>query len=277
MGRGRFRKRRKSKGISVKELLRKVGRRILGPARAPRASYATWEEAAAACGEGYLCQELADVVAWKTAQVVSGKAPEPALSATEAIVALCARETRERQMGKWLGKFRVVDIGGGCGLHRFKLRGHVPAGTQWVVIETSAMNRAAAQMQAVTEALIQPLRSLGLAEGSWDLALLSGSLQFAADPKALLRELAAARPARIVFGRLFLTDGPTRCEAQRSRLSWNGAITQLPPGVQDREVLYPRTVLNRDEFMEAMRGAYRCALHWNEGTDGQGFLFEIRD
>lgn len=185
--------------------------------------------------------------------------PEP-LTPTEAMVAMVMRGQ----------EFKLVaDIGGAAGIHLHKLRPHLHPTTAWHVVETPAMFSAVAWAGGgVSGAYFRR----DVPDGAW-LALFSGSLQYAASPMALLASVRDFRPQWLIVSRLCLSNGPTRLETQKSKLSTNGP-GPLPRGFRDEVVRYERTVLNRSEFLAGFAG-YDLVLEWAEGGDsGAGFVFE---
>src|SRR6266581_3818831 len=89
--------------------------------------------ALAACGPGYENAIIADVIAYKTALAVDPRnfAPEQAMNSILA-VGITAAEITERPL-------TVLDIGGGCGFHYFRVGAAIRSQLRWAIVETPTM------------------------------------------------------------------------------------------------------------------------------------------
>lgn len=182
----------------------------------------------------YEAADLVDVVFLKTVATRDGQP----IDATTARLAL-----------PWLvgSPRRVLDFGGACGARYFALRGLIPPDVEWHVVETPAMVERARELED------EHLHFHTGIEGiDPDLVIASGSLQFAPDPVAALRDLVALGAPTIVVTRTELATGTTPIRSiQQSRLAWNGA-GPLPPGIADRVVEYPMIAAPVGEILAAL-------------------------
>jgi putative methyltransferase (TIGR04325 family) len=220
-------------------------------------TYRTYAEALTACdGKGYEDQELTRVVFEKTRAYRDALArrPELKVSSTEAYgllsLAYCLAPGDGRRA------LSVIDFGGACGAHYFTFRKFFAGavGLNWIVVETKGMCDVAAPL-ATSELRFSPDldEALRLA-GTVDLLHASGTIQFVAEPYAILRRINASGANHLLFNRLALGPGSEDViTVHRSMLSWNG-IGPLPAAVPDREVAYPYTLLSRPRFEASLAG-----------------------
>src|SRR5690242_9931589 len=96
--------------------------------------------ALAACGPGYDNALIADVIAYKTALAVDPRnfAPEQALNSILSI-GIAAAEITERPL-------TVLDFGGGCGFHYFRVTAAMRSQLRWAIVETRTMAERAAKL-----------------------------------------------------------------------------------------------------------------------------------
>lgn len=195
--------------------------------------------------EGYEADELVDVVFRKT------KAYRPT--------------------GSWAEIARahtVLDFGGGCGIHYKRARLTVPD-VKWAVVETPAM--AARGSELATDSL-RFFTSIDAARdwlGSIDVMHSNSALQYSPNPSETLNALCALRAQRMLWDRLFLSDGATFKETQTSNLIDNGPGA-APRGVSNKMVKYERTAIPRSEFLAAHRD-YRLLAN-----EGEKFEFALK-
>src|SRR4029077_12950496 len=103
-------------------------------------TFPDFASALAACGPGYDNAVIADVIAYKTALAVDPRnfAPEQAINSMIA-VRITAAEITERPL-------TVLDFGGGCGFHYFRVTAALRPQLRWAIVETPTMSRPARQV-----------------------------------------------------------------------------------------------------------------------------------
>jgi putative methyltransferase (TIGR04325 family) len=208
--------------------------------------------AAAACGSGYSDADIVDVIAYKTALPIDSRqfAPEQAVNSIVA-VGMAAAGVGGRPL-------TVLDFGGGCGFHYFRVTAAITAQLRWAAVETPAM---AARAQKVAQGRFEVFSDIAAAQaalGPIDLVHASSSIQYVPEPVATVRALAALHPRYFALLRFPWWRGPQTVGVQPSTLADNG-IGPMPPNVADRLVRYPVTFTNIDEIFRALEG-YEMAL-----------------
>lgn len=219
--------------------------------------FPTFTAAQAACPEGYSSRILARTVVEKTAREVRRglrlSADDPAVA--RVAIALSARTHADQ--------VRVVDFGGGAGMHYHIARRLLPADVQldWTVVETEAMVEAAGE-QTTDE--LRFVSQLNDTMGAPDILLAVSSLQYLADPMAALDGLLACRPDSVLLARTPMsTDGRTRFAVQRSTLRENGP-GGLPDGVPDAPVGYPITYVPVQAVRARLQDRFPTVLELEE-------------
>ena len=118
------------------------------------------------------------------------------------------------------GAAHVLDIGGSVGVHYFAYRRYLemPAGLSWHVVELPAMveiGRRLAQQQAACALTFTPDLRGALAEGTGDIWLSAGALQYFDDARpSRLLERCAVRPRHLLLNKLPLYAGEDFVTAQ---------------------------------------------------------------
>ena len=214
--------------------------------------YPDYAAALDACGDGYNDADIAEVIAFRTAQPIwpNAIAPEQALNSITA-VGIAAAETRNRQLN-------VLDFGGGCGFHYFRVVAVTRAPLRWAIVETEAMAARAARLAQNYFRVFTKIEDAAAALGIVDLVHASSAIQYVPDPPDVLRQLAALRSRYILLARLPFWKEPTIVGVQISPLRFNG-IGLMPPHVQDRDIRYPITFMNIDEILHILH-AYQLTL-----------------
>ncbi len=199
--------------------------------------------ASAACGAGYNETDIAEVIAYKTAIAVNPRqfAPEQAINSVLA-VGLAAAEIAERPLN-------VLDFGGGCGFHYFRVAAAVHAPLRWMIVETPTMAASAAKLAEARFEVATDLAAAVAALGRVDLVHASSAIQYVAEPIATLKTLAALRARYFMLARFPVWGAAQVTGVQVSNLASNG-IGPMPPHIADREVKYPVTFVNFDEVMQ---------------------------
>jgi putative methyltransferase (TIGR04325 family) len=203
--------------------------------------FPSFAAARAACGTGYDDTDVADVIAYKTSLAFDRRqiAPEQALNSIIAL-GICAAETTDRPL-------RVLDFGGGCGFHYFRVSQVVRTPLHWAITETPTMAQRAAKLANGRFDVFATIEEASKALGEIDLVHASSAIQYVPDPLETLKYLAALRARFFALIRFPVWNAPRLVGLQRSRLSGNG-IGPMPPHIADRDVAYPVTFLNFDEI-----------------------------
>lgn len=155
--------------------------------------------------------------------------------------------------------FRVIDFGGGAGIHYFQTTAFLGSGIdiKWNVVETPEMVEASSnrlgdeQLRFFTtiDAAAEDL-------GKVDLVLSNSSLPYTPEPFSNLEKLLALRARHIYITRTPLREGlDTVILLQSSKLSQNGP-GPLPTGFADREVQYPVSIVSRLAFERRLNKGY---------------------
>jgi putative methyltransferase (TIGR04325 family) len=201
--------------------------------------------ALAACGPGYSGGDIADVIAYKTALHVDHRqlAPEQAINSILA-VGITAAEIIDRPLG-------VLDFGGGCGFHYFRVVAAMRAPLRWAIVETPTMAERAAKLAQGRFGVFTDITAAAAALGRIDLVHASSAIQYVPDPLATLRTLAALRPRYLALIRFPVWGSAQIVGLQISPLSANG-IGPMPPNIADRQVTYPVTFANFDDVMRIL-------------------------
>lgn len=204
------------------------------------------------CGSGYDDADIAEVIAFKTAQRIEplAVAPEQALNSIIA-VGIAGADAPNRQL-------KVLDFGGGCGFHYFRVTAAMRTPLKWAIVETPAMAASAARLGQNCFRAFTAIGDANAALGGVDLVHASSAIQYVPDPPAILSQLAALRSRYVLLARLPHWREPTVVGVQVSKLSENG-IGPMPPGVQDREIRYPVTFMNLDDILRIF-GDYNVHL-----------------
>lgn len=214
--------------------------------------FPSFAAALAASGDGYNDNDIADVIAYKTSLAFDRRqiAPEQALNSIAAL-GICAAEIADRPL-------RVLDFGGGCGFHYFRVSHAVQVPLRWAIVETKTMAERAAKLASGHFAVYSTIEEASAALGNIDLIHASSAIQYVPDPLRTLQALAAPRARFLALLRFPVWNGPTVVGLQRSLLSGNG-IGPMPPHIADRQVAYPVTFINFDEMLRILSG-YEVAL-----------------
>ena len=201
--------------------------------------------ALAACGPGYHDHDIADVIAYKTSLAVDHRqiAPEQAINSILAL-GICAAETTDRPL-------RVLDFGGGCGFHYFRVTLATRAPLRWAVVETPAMAARAAKLADGRFDVFTTIDEASAALGQIDLLHASSAIQYVPNPLETLKSLATLRARFFALIRFPVWNSPQVVGMQKSRLSENG-IGPMPPRIADRQIAYPVTFVNFDEIVRIL-------------------------
>ncbi len=149
----------------------------------------------------------------------------------------------------------VLDFGGGAGIH-YKLARQQSPDIRWAVVETPAMVRRASKLATNRLMFFSEIEKAADWLGSIDLMHSNGAIQYVEDALATVRALCAARPARMVWYRVPVSDGSAKTETQTSFLSHNGP-GELTTG-SEKLVKYARHWIAENAFVAAHEG-YRLS------------------
>jgi putative methyltransferase (TIGR04325 family) len=208
--------------------------------------------ALAACGPGYNNALIADVIAHKTALAVDPRqfAPEQAVNSILA-VGIAAADITERP-------FTVLDFGGGCGFHYFRVTAALRSQLRWAIVETPTMAERALNLAQGRFEVFTDTAAAAAALGRVHLVHASSSIQYAPEPLSTLKALAALRARYLMLARFPVWSRDQLVGVQTSPLAANG-IGPMPPTIADREVKYPITFLNFDDVMRVL-GDYEIVV-----------------
>jgi putative methyltransferase (TIGR04325 family) len=209
--------------------------------------FPTYEDALRACDGGYNDSEIADVIAFKTAQPVDSRQllPEQAVNSVLA-VGFAAAECPNRPLN-------VLDFGGGCGVHYFRVAAAMSIALRWAIVETPTMAERAAKLSQGRFGTFTEIEAAGRHLGKIDLVHASGAIPYVPDPIATLKELAELRPRFILLARFPCWGGRTMVSVQTSFLAENG-IGPMPPHIKDRRIKFPVTFTYLDDVIRALSG-----------------------
>lgn len=199
--------------------------------------FATYHEAAAVCGEGYRAADIATVTAWRTsllARRLPGSYIHPDFWTMQVMAASMA--------GAAAKTVRVLDFGGGCGLHYHCVKALMPGiALRWAVVDTDSM--AAAARAGLQDAGLAFFTAIGDALaylGGCDVVNASGAIQYVPAPEAMLRDLLGVGASHFVLARFPAFRG-ARCVGIQTAMLSQHLPGPMLPGMPDREVRYPVT------------------------------------
>lgn len=217
----------------------------------------SYADAVKLCG-GYEEADLLDVVAAKT-RIFRDEAASPMTALSESdghsLLALttCALATDAPILN-------VLDFGGACGAHYYRLRHLVPQRQlRWAIVETPGMADRANQLATGDSALsaFADVTAAARALGTVDLVHASGTLQCTPDPYASLAALLDVRAPVLLITRGAVTEGERDIVViHQSSLASNGP-GPLPQHFQDRPVSYPFVFASRHRLLGQLHSAYR--------------------
>lgn len=216
-------------------------------------TYPTYQDAMAVCGDGFHADDIASVIALRTRAIAQGL---PRLYVHPDYWAMLAMAVgMARQPGT---PVRVLDFGGGCGLHYHCIRALVPGvALRWAVVETPTMAARGAASFPDDDSLsfVTSIEDGVRALGGCDIVYASGSLPYVAEPEEALQRLLAPAPPFFILAR-FPVHGGSRCVGiQSAPLSQHGP-GPMPAGIPDREVRYPVTFLPQADVLPVIASHY---------------------
>jgi putative methyltransferase (TIGR04325 family) len=220
--------------------------------------------ALAACGRGYNDGEIADVIAYKAALAVDLRqfAPEQAVNSILA-VGIAAAETSPRPL-------KVLDFGGGCGFHYFRVTPVIRTPLHWAVVETPTMAQRAAKVASGRFDVFTNIAEAHSALGGVDLVHASSVIQYVPNPMEVLKSLASLQAPHFLLARFPVWAMAETVGVQTSPLAANG-IGPMPPHIADRLITYPVTFVNFDQVVQILSD-YEIAMSMPSPSS----IYEIR-
>ena len=205
-------------------------------------------------------------------------APEQAINSI-LTVGIAAAEIRDRPI-------TVLDFGGGCGFHYFRVVPTIRTPLRWAIVETPTMAERASKLaqdrfEVLTDVDPPPQRR-------WDGSISfmpRSSIQYVPHPLETLEALTALRPRYFGLLQFPVWGRPSMVGLQASPLSLNG-IGPMPPNVADRMITYPVSFTNFDDVMKifvdyeiAMTAASPSSTYEIRGQPVQGIsvIFRAKD
>jgi putative methyltransferase (TIGR04325 family) len=226
--------------------------------------FPNFSSALAACGRGYNDGEIAEVIAYKTALAIDPRqlAPEQAINSILA-VGISAAETTTRPL-------KVLDFGGGCGFHYFRVTPVIRAPLHWAVVETPTMAERAAKVANGRFDVFTTIDEAYSALGGVDLVHASSVIQYVPNPIETLKSLATLQAPHFLLARFPVWGMAQTVGVQTSPLAANG-IGPMPPHIADRLITYPVTFVNFDQVMQILAD-YEIAMSMPSPSS----IYEIR-
>jgi putative methyltransferase (TIGR04325 family) len=208
--------------------------------------------ARAACGSGYDNAIIADVIAYKTALGVDPRhfAPEQAVNSVVS-VGIASAEITDRPLA-------VLDFGGGCGFHYFRVAASIRSQPRWALVETPTMAERALKLAQGRFEVFTNIAAAAAALRKVHLVHASSAIQYVAEPLSTLKTLAALRAPYFMLARFPVWSRNQVVGVQTSPLAANG-IGPMPPTIADRQVSYPITFCNFDDVMRIL-ASYEVAM-----------------
>lgn len=211
-------------------------------------------------GDDYNNSDIAQLVAAKTAYRISHTPEELTLSELQSIaaVAAAAAGTEERPL-------RVIDIGGGCGIHFFQTINALPElALDWRIVELPGMAELAPPHPMLS--YYTDIAS-ALADSPPALLHTSCALGFIRESDWLWEKIFNSRAEYILLSRLAVTTAEKDIFAlHRHWLSSNGPGAFLPPGFKDRRISYPVKIFSESALEKRMKAAYKIIWKSDDRT-----------
>ncbi len=211
--------------------------------------------ALAECGDSYNDPDIAKVMAFKTAKIkdhIGNMMWPEQFTNTILAVGISGADLAQRPL-------RVLDFGGGCGIHYFAARSAFIAPLHWAVVESRIMADRARTIGAGQFEAYDQITSAASALGRVDLVHASSAIQYVPEPMASLEALIGLRAPYFLLARFPVWAGQPLVGVQESMLANNG-IGPMPPDMADRTVKYPITFLNIDDVRIRFEKVYRLIL-----------------
>jgi putative methyltransferase (TIGR04325 family) len=226
--------------------------------------YPNYNGAMAECGDGYNDADLARVIAFRTGRW-NGRFDEWRFwhdGITNAILAvgIARADLIEHPL-------RVLDFGGGCGVHYFSARSAFAVPLKWAIVETPTMACYAKTVSAGAFEAFDEIASAASFLGHVDLVIASSAIQYTPDPLASLDALIGLRAPYFMLARFPVWSGQTTVSIHASSLgaNLNGFLLDnaMPPGITDRPARQPITFVNFQSVVAKLESTYRLVLSFS--------------
>jgi putative methyltransferase (TIGR04325 family) len=242
--------------------------------------FRSFEEAAATCNLGYADPELAKSILERSL-AIGGDLPdldyENGVLVYFAIAFIAARSACR--------PIRILDIGGGFGLHARICQAKFPQWLQrWAIVESPAFVRLGEAVATETLRMFSDMDDAASWLGGVDLLYSSGTIQYFRDPISVVKSAVATEAPVQFWQRLAIATKQRAVVVQTSRLSDN-TLGPLPRDFINREIRYPRTYLTETEFLDGFVPLYKTVVRVpgmrstpdDLATLGSAFLFELEE
>lgn len=151
---------------------------------------------------------------------------------------------------------RILDFGGGCGVHYFTAHWSFVAPFRWAIVESTAMAQQARAMGTGQFEAFDNIHAGAAWLGQVDLVYISGTIQYVPDPMGSLDAMISLGAPYFALTRFPIWTKPPIVGVQSTTLAENG-IGPVPPDVVDRPIKYPVTFLNIEDVKARINRVYR--------------------
>ncbi len=164
-----------------------------------------------------------------------------------------------------LKQLRVMDFGGGAGSHYYTaLRVFPKVDLDWTIVENKSLVARLNQLDNLDFSVSESISQLISEKLSFDLAILSSSIQYTENPLDTLEEVIRLNPEFIYITRTALSDYDFGISLQQfSRLGENGPGTSNHKKVK-KGIVHRMTAVNRNTFENVLRDRYDIQLYLEE-------------
>jgi putative methyltransferase (TIGR04325 family) len=170
----------------------------------------------------------------------------------------------------------VLDFGGACGIHYKLTKLLFPDNNfRWAVVETPAMVNRARSLETESLRFFQDVKSAAEWVGNVHLVNSNSALQYLEDPLHTVDELLELRSTVVFWERLFLSNGQTHADRQRSMLFDHGP-GPAPEGFKNRPVTQAITRLSRENFLSSHETHYQLRCKAEGAGNLSTYLFSRR-
>ncbi len=210
--------------------------------------------ALAECGDGYNDADIAKVIAYRTVKWKDALKEKELLWADQATnpvlaVGIAAADQAARPL-------RVLDFGGGCGIHYFFARVAFRLPLRWAIVETQRMLEHAALISAGEFETHNTIACAVESLGGADLVLTSGAVQYTPDPMSTFDALIAIGASYFMLAR-FPFSRETMFTIEQAPLSEHmQGFAPMPPGMIDKSVKCPITFVKYSDVRSKFDHAY---------------------
>jgi putative methyltransferase (TIGR04325 family) len=165
-----------------------------------------------------------------------------------------------------------LDFGGGAGSHYYTALVAFPKiHLDWTIVENKNLVSRLRKIDDIGFSVFESLSQLVSENKSFDLALLSSSVQYTENPLATLKEVISLNPEFIYITRTPLSDDEFEISLpQYSRLDENGPGTSnLKNG--KKGIVYRMTAVSRKAFEDTLKDRYVIQLFIQEDTSSHKY------